>query len=375
MPADLPPLFTPFSLRSVTFRNRLILSPMCQYVAVEGAAQPWHFDHHARFATGGLGGALVESTGVTRDGRITPGCLGAYSDDHLAGLSRIADIYHRHGAPCGVQLSHSGRKGSAAVPADGAQPLAVTQPDRAWKTVGPSAIAMMQGWPTPRALTATEIEQIIDAFASAAARVVKAGFDFVEIHGAHGYLLHNFVSPLSNRREDAWGGDIAGRSRLPLAVADAVRAVVPADMPVFYRASAVDGEEGGLELADTIELSRRLKAAGVDLIDVSSGGICGPSGRSFEKPHPGYLVPFSAEIRQSADIATMAVGLITGAQQANDIIKNGDADLVAMARQMIADPAFPFHAAQALGHPDPFVVLPAAYASSLRGRALNSRKT
>ena len=341
---------------------------MCQYSAEDGFIARWHLDHHARFALGGLGGAVVESTAVMRDGRITPACLGIYRDEHVEGLSRIVDIYRRAGAPVGIQLSHSGRKGSAAPPLEGAAPLAACAPQTAWETVAPSAEPLTPDWPTPRALDEGEIEGVVEAFAAAARRAVKAGFDFVEIHGAHGYLLHSFVSPRSNRRNDAFGGDIEGRARLPVAVAEAIRAAIPETMPLFYRASAIDGVEGGLELDDTLVLARKLKDAGVDLIDCSSGGITGASGRAHAKPSPGYLVPFAEEIRRAAEIPTMAVGLITTPRQAEAIIADGQADLVALGRQMLADPAFPYRAAVELDCPDPAGVLPEAYAFFLRRR-------
>ncbi len=339
---------------------------MCQYSSEDGFTSPWHFDHHARFALGGLGGALVESTGVTKNGRITPACLGLYKDEHIEGLSRIVDIYRRAGAPVGIQLSHSGRKGSAAAPLEGAAPLSVYAPDTAWETVAPSAVPLTPEWPMPRALDDDEIKGLVEAFALSAKRALKAGFDFIEIHGAHGYLLHSFVSPLSNRRDDAWGGDIEGRSRFPVAVAEAIRSVIPENMPLFYRASAVDGVEGGLELNETIVLAKKLKNVGVDLIDCSSGGITGASGRAHAKPSPGYLVPYAEEIREASEMPTMAVGLITTPQQAEDIVADGKADLVALGRQMIDDPAFPYHAAIELGRPDPYSVLPESYAFFLR---------
>lgn len=367
----MPALFEPFSLRNVTFRNRIVLSPMCQYSAEDGFIAPWHLDHHARFAMGGLGGALVESTAVMRDGRITPACLGIYRDEHVEGLSCIVDIYRRAGAPVGIQLSHSGRKGSAAPPLEGAAPLADYAPATAWETVAPSAEPLTPDWPEPRALEAGESDAIIEAFATAAERAVTAGFDFVEIHGAHGYLIHSFVSPLSNRRNDAFGGDINGRCRFPLAVAAAIRKVIPDDMPLLYRASAVDGLDGGLELDETIILAQKLKAAGVDLIDCSSGGITGASGRAHAKPSPGYLVPYAEEIRRAAEIPTMAVGLIKTARQAEAIIADGQADLVALGRQMLDDPSFPYHAAVELERPDPEGVLPEPYAFFLRRRPVD----
>lgn len=368
---DVPALFQPFELREVMFRNRVMVTPMCQYVADDGHVVDWHFAHHGRFALGGVGAAMVESTGVTRNGRITPGCLGIYLDSHVDGLSRITDLYHRQDIPVGIQLSHAGRKGSAAVPLEGAQPLIGDAPEKAWTIVAPSAIAQTEGWPVPRALTADEIEQLIEAFAIAARRAVAAGFDLVEIHGAHGYLVNSFFSPLANQRDDDWGGDRESRMRFPLAVADAIRAVIPAAMPLFYRASVVDGIDGGVTVEDTVELARSLKQHGVDLVDCSSGGMIGPSGRATTRPAPGYLVPYAQAVREGADMATMAVGLIVEPAQANDIVASGAADLVAMGRQLLDDPNFVLHAAQALGHPEPYSLIPESYAFFLERRKLS----
>lgn len=368
---DVPALFQPFELREVMFRNRVMVTPMCQYVADDGHVVDWHFAHHGRFALGGVGAAMVESTGVTRNGRITPGCLGIYLDSHVDGLSRITDLYHRQDIPVGIQLSHAGRKGSAAVPLEGAQPLIGDAPEKAWTIVAPSAIAQTEGWPVPRALTADEIEQLIEAFAIAARRAVAAGFDLVEIHGAHGYLVNSFFSPLANQRDDDWGGDRESRMRFPLAVADAIRAVIPAAMPLFYRASVVDGIDGGVTVEDTVELARSLKQHGVDLVDCSSGGMIGPSGRASTRPAPGYLVPYAQAVREGADMATMAVGLIVEPAQANDIVASGAADLVAMGRQLLDDPNFVLHAAQALGHPEPYSLIPESYAFFLERRKLS----
>lgn len=367
----LPALFTPFTLRDLTFRNRLFVTPMCQYRAEDGHAVRWHRAHHGRFSLSGIGGAMVESTGVTREGRITPGCLGIYLDSHIEGLEEITSLYHEQGIPVGIQLSHAGRKASAAVPLKGAAPLAEAYPAEAWEAIAPSAIAMTEGWPVPREMTVAEIEETIQAFAVAAERALRAGFDLIEIHGAHGYLINSFFSPLANRRDDEWGGEkLENRMRFPLAVAEALRAVLPASMPLFYRNSSVDGLEGGVGIEDSIALARKLRARGVDLIDCSSGGIIGASGRANDRPSPGYLVPYSREIRNEAEIPTMAVGLIIDPGQANDIIEDGGADLIAMGRQLLDDPNFPYHAAKTLGHPDPESILPASYAFFLSRRKL-----
>ena len=344
---------------------------MCQYCAEDGHAVDWHFAHHGRFSLAGPGGACVEASAVTRTGRITHGCLGIYLDSHIEGLSKIVSIYHNRGIPVGIQIGHSGRKGSAAVPLDGAAPLLEFDPAQAWEIIAPSAVAMMDGWPVPSAMDSDQIGEMIDAFALAAHRAVQAGFDFIEIHGAHGYLVNSFFSPIANRRQDEWGGaDIEHRVRFPVRVAESVRSVIADSMPLFFRTSVVDGFAGGVTLADTVKLAAALKTAGVDLIDCSSGGVIGPSGRASRDPSPGYLVPYAKAVREGADIATMAVGLIIEADQANTVIEAGSADLVAMGRQLLEDPNFVFHAARQLGHPDPFAILPESYAFFLKRRRL-----
>ena len=369
---QLPALFQPFSLRSVTFKNRIFVTPMCQYCADDGHIVDWHFSHHGRFSLSGVGGAMVEASGITRNGRITHSCLGIYKDSHIKNLSKIVSIYHSQNIPVGIQIGHSGRKGSSAAPREGAAPLIDYDPSRAWETIGPSAIAMAEGWPVPRALETNEIEDLIDAFSIATKRAVKAGFDFIEIHGAHGYLVNSFFSPLANQRKDHWGGEqLKNRMRFPLRVAEAVRQALPDEAPLFYRTSCVDGVEGGVTLNDTIALAKELKLSGVDIIDCSSGGMTGPSGRALQPPSPGYLVPYANEIRRSADIATMVVGLIIAPTQAEKIIADGSADMVVMGRQLLDDPNFPFHAAQELGHTDPFEILPESYAFFLSRRKID----
>ena len=367
--AGIPALFRPFQLRDLTFKNRVIVTPMCQYSAEDGHAVDWHLAHHGRFSLGGVGGAFVEASGVTRDGRITPGCLGIYQDSHIEGLTKIVSIYHNQNIPVGIQIAHAGRKGSAAVPLNGAAPLAGSDPSQAWDLVAPSAIAMTEDWPVPRALEEAEIHELIESFAAAADRALQAGFDFIEIHGAHGYLINSFFSPIANKRSDKWGGPkIEDRMLFPLKVAAAVRARIPDSMPLFFRTSVVDGFDDGVTLEDTVILAKALKSVGVDLIDCSSGGIVGPSGRASNRPAPGYLVPYAEAIRRDSDIPTMAVGLIIEPDQANDIIASGRADLIAMGRQLLDDPNFVLHAAQKLGHPRPFESLPQSYAFFLERR-------
>jgi 2,4-dienoyl-CoA reductase-like NADH-dependent reductase (Old Yellow Enzyme family) len=364
-----PHLFTPLRLRGLELRNRIVVSPMCQYSAVEGQVQDWHFRHHARFALSGVGAAFVEATGVTRDGRITHGCTGLWDDAQIAGLARIAAMYREHGVTPGIQLAHAGRRASAALPWEGAKPLALGGPGPAWPTVGPSALPERDGYPAPRELTVREIEGLVEDFRAAAGRAARAGFDIVEIHGAHGYLLHSFFSPIANRREDAFGGSLERRMRLPLLVAETVRAAWPAELPVFYRVSAVDGVEGGVTIEDTVALAQALKKRGVDVIDCSSGGISGPATLSTRKIREGYQVPYAEAVRHGAGIATMAVGAIISPALAESILAEGRADLIALGRELMADPNWPYRAARELGLERPWQVLPEKFAFYLERRA------
>jgi 2,4-dienoyl-CoA reductase-like NADH-dependent reductase (Old Yellow Enzyme family) len=371
-PLTEPKLFSPLTLRGLVLRNRTVLSPMCQYQAIEGRMQDWHIAHHARFAAGGWAAAFVEATAVTRDGRITHGCTGIWDDEQLPALKRVVDLYRAHGTVPGIQIGHSGRRGSALRPWDGASPIkekAGSEP--AWQTIGPSPIPERKGYPVPRALEPSEIEGLVDAFAAAARRALAAGFDIAEVHGAHGYLIHSFFSPHSNRRTDAFGGSRANRMRFPLMVSEAVRKVWPTDRPVFYRASVVDNVEGGLTVEDTVALARALRGRGrgIDLVDCSSGGMSGPATLSTNKIRPGYQVPFSAAIRRDAEMPTMAVGAILEPRQAEDILRAGDAELIAIGRQAMAEPHWPYRAALELGMVNPHSVLPKYYAFYLERRA------
>jgi len=316
-----------------------------------------------------VGSAVVEATGVTRDGRISPGCTGIWEDDQIPAFRRIADGYRAHGVASGIQLNHAGRKASTARPWDGGGPLPTEGDEPAWEAVGASALSAREGWPPPRALETNEIPGIVEAFRSAAVRSLEAGFDFVEIHGAHGYLLHSFFSPLSNERTDEFGGDLERRMRLPIMVAEAIRAVWPAERPLFYRASVIDGVEGGITVEDTVALARALKGTGVDAIDCSSGGLLGSVSLGNKLPPPGFQVPLAEAVRREAGIATVAVGLVTEPHQAEEILQNGQADFVAMAHQFIADPNWAYRAAQELGLEDPQGILPFSYAFYLRRRA------
>jgi 2,4-dienoyl-CoA reductase-like NADH-dependent reductase (Old Yellow Enzyme family) len=370
LPVTKANLFTPLSIRSLTLRNRAVLSPMCQYQAVEGRVQDWHHAHHGRFAAGGLAAAFVEATGVTREGRITHGCTGIWEDGQIDGLKRIADLYRSFGVLPGIQIGHSGRRGSVARPWDGAAPLKTTAgPEPAWQTVGPSPVPEREGSPVPKELTLPEIENLVNAFRAAATRAITAGFDILEIHGAHGYLIHSFFSPVSNRRTDRFGGSLENRMRFALTVAEALRALWPKEKPLFYRASCVDNVAGGLVIEDTVALAKALKLRGVDVLDCSSGGISGPATLSTAKIKPGYQVPYAAAVRRGADIATMAVGAIIEPKQAEAILAAGEADLISLGRQMMAEPHWLYRAALELGEENPHAVLSKYYAFYLERRA------
>jgi 2,4-dienoyl-CoA reductase-like NADH-dependent reductase (Old Yellow Enzyme family) len=337
------PLFSTFDLRSVTFPNRIGVSPMCQYSSVDGFATDWHLVHLGSRAVGGAGLVIMEASAVAPEGRITPSDLGIWKDEHIAKLECIAAFLHSQGARAGIQLAHAGRKASMSAPWHGERLVPCAQ--GGWTPVAPSAISFNDKYATPRELDQAGIDAVVAAFAAAANRAHRAGFDVVEIHAAHGYLLHEFLSPLSNHRTDQYGGSLENRARLLLQVADAVREAWPQDLPLFVRISATDWVEGGWTIDESVEVARMLKERGVDLIDCSSGGNV-PSAKI--PIAPGYQVPFAARIRREADIATAAVGMITEPLQANDIVANGEADLVLLAREMLRDPYFAVHAAAAM---------------------------
>jgi 2,4-dienoyl-CoA reductase-like NADH-dependent reductase (Old Yellow Enzyme family) len=364
-----PALFTPFTLRGLTLRNRIVVSPMCQYLAEEGMPNAWHMAHHARFALGGVGAAIVEATAVTRAGRITHGCAGLWNDAQRDAWAEVVRLYHAHDVAVGVQLGHAGGKGATARPWEGAGPLPQDGAEPPWETIGPSDVPIRANFRPPRPATATELKHVVAAFAAAAQRSVQAGFDLIELHGAHGYLLHSFLSPVTNRRDDAFGGDLRRRMELPLRVARAVRGAIPGTMPLFWRASVQDDVPDGLTPEDTIALAKELRASGVDLIDCSSGGIGAPVSLMQRRMPNGYQVHLAEAVRRRAEMPTMAVGLIVDPAQANAVIVDGRADLVALARELLADPNWPYHAALELGLDDPHAVLPRPYAFYLRRRA------
>ena len=337
------PLFSTFQLRSVNFSNRIGVSPMCQYSSEDGFATDWHLVHLGSRAQGGAGLVILEASAVTPEGRISSGDLGIWKDAHIPALERIVKFIHSQGARAGIQLAHAGRKGSMSVPFAGERLL--LPGEGGWQPVAPSALAFSPAYAVPHALELSEIAAIVEAFAQAARRALAAGFDFVEIHAAHGYLLHEFLSPLTNQRTDAYGGSFENRARLALEVVDAVRAVWPAHLPLLVRISATDWAEGGWNIEESVQLSRLFHERGVDLVDVSTGGLI-PNAKI--PVGPGFQVEFAARIRREAGIPTAAVGLITDPQQANEIVTNGEADIVLLAREMLRDPYWPVHAAAAL---------------------------
>jgi 2,4-dienoyl-CoA reductase-like NADH-dependent reductase (Old Yellow Enzyme family) len=338
-------LFEPFAQRSLILRNRMVVSPMCEYSATDGVPDDWHMVHLGSRAVGGAGAVIAEATAVSAQGRISPQDTGLWNQAQLDAWRPITRFIKAHGAVAGVQLAHAGRKASTLRPWDGHGPVPAGQGD--WLTVAPSALPFDAGWNLPRALDDDGIQAVIADFRAAAQRALAAGFELIELHAAHGYLLHQFLSPLSNQRTDRYGGSFENRSRLVREVVAAVREVWPAELPLWLRISATDwADQGGWEIGQSVELARQVASLGVDLIDVSSGGLL---------PHvkiplaPGYQVPFAARIRHEAGVATGAVGLITGAEQAAQIVATGDADVVLIARESLRDPYFPRRAAQQLG--------------------------
>jgi 2,4-dienoyl-CoA reductase-like NADH-dependent reductase (Old Yellow Enzyme family) len=349
----MPHLFDPITLRDVTLPNRIVVSPMCQYSSTDGFANDWHFVHLATRAVGGAGLVFTEATAVTADGRISPDDLGIWADVHVGALGRIVRFVRGEGSAIGMQLAHAGRKGSTYAPFVGRG--AVSEADGGWEPIGPTAAPFDSNYPIPRAMTLVEIAEVVDAFRQAAERAQAAGFDVIEIHGAHGYLIHEFLSPLSNARADEYGGSFENRIRFCLEIVEAVRSVWPERSPLFVRLSATDWAEGGWDVEQTIELVRRLSGVGVDLIDCSSGGTV-PN--AAIPTTPGYQVPFAERIKREAAVATAAVGLITTPTQADEIIAREQADLVVLARELLRDPYWPLRAARELGHQIPW---PAQY--------------
>lgn len=347
----MPHLFEPITLRGIALPNRIAVSPMCQYSSEKGFANDWHVVHLGSRAVGGAGLVMTEATAILPEGRISPQDLGVWSDDHIEPLARIVRLIHAQGSVAGMQLAHAGRKGSTYRPWDGRG--AVPEAEGGWPVTAPSPLAFADNYPVPSALTEDGIRAVVTAFAQAARRASEAGFHIAEVHAAHGYLLHQFLSPLSNQRQDRYGGSFDNRTRLLREVIEAVRTVWPERCPLLVRISATDWADGGWDLDQSVELARQLMPLGVDLIDCSSGGNL-PSAKI--PVGPGYQTSFAARIRREAGIPTGAIGLITAPVQADHAIRTGQADLVLLAREMLRDPYWPLRAARELGHAVPWPV-------------------
>lgn len=355
-------LFTPLTLRGITLPNRIVVSPMSQYRARDGLANDWHFAHLSRFVLGGAGLVFTEATAVSRDGRRTHGDLGLWDDAQADALARITAFIRAEGAIAGVQLAHAGRKASERRPWHGETPVdAEDQRERGeapWQALGPTTQRYADAWPEPRAMTEQDIQAVIDDFRAAAARALIAGFDCIEVYAGHGFLLHQFYSPLCNDRDDAWGGDFSGRIRLSVEVARAIREAWPADRVLMFRISATDWIDGGWTIDDSVRLARELGAVGVDVIDCSSGGLGGPYPPPRFPLGPAFQAGLAQQVRNEADIATMAVGFIWQADVAERLLADDQCDLVALGRELLNDPNWPLHAAASLGVDDSFTRWP-----------------
>src|SRR4051812_26414254 len=373
-----PLLFQPITMRGVTARNRIMLGPMSQYLAIDGNLTDWHLVHLGQFAIGGAGIVCSEETAVEACGRRTHHCAGIYTDAHVRGWRRITEFLKEMGAVPAIQLGHAGRRGSSRGPWEGRKPLGaddIAMGHGPWRTVSSSAIAHGPGRPMPVALDTQEIKEEIHAWRDAALRSADAGFEIVEIHGAHGYLINQFLSPIANRRNDAYGGDLAGRMRFALELGEAGRSAWPADKPLFLRCSVGDGKGGHWDIDDTVVFAKELKARGVDVLDVSCGGLEGNSALpAVPRYLPGYNVAYSEHVRREAGMPTAVVGMITEPAQAETILQDGKADIIAIAREMMCNPYWPAHAAKALGLPDWLDVLPENYAFRLYPREEELRR-
>lgn len=369
-----PLLFTPITIGPLTLPNRIMISPMCQYSAQDGIANAWHTAHLGSLALSGAGLLCVEAAAVSPEGRITPGCLGLYNDENTLALKQlVATLRSASKIKLMAQIAHAGRKGSSAAPWNGGALLSVSE--GGWETIAPSAVPHKPEETPPRAMTKTDIERVTNDFASAAKRAKAIGFDAIEVHAAHGYLLHEFLSPLANHREDDYGGSLENRMRLTLQVFEAVRKAVGKDIAVGARVTGTDWVEGGWQISDCVELCKRLEAAGADFVDVSSGGV---SPLQKIAIGPGYQVGFAEQVKQAVRIPVNTVGLITEPQQAEDILQSGKADMVALARAFILDPRWPWRAAAALGgniegHPQYYRSMPAAFPKIFGDAITNQR--
>jgi 2,4-dienoyl-CoA reductase-like NADH-dependent reductase (Old Yellow Enzyme family) len=373
MPAatPLPLLFTPLELRGVTARNRVVVSPMCQYASADGGPTDFHLVHLGKFAMGGAGIVFCEETSVEERGRKSYHCAGIYSDAHVPQYRRINDFIRSQGAVPAIQIGHSGRKGSGCAPWDGYRQLTAEDAkhnEPPWQTVSASAVAASEASPVPHALDREQIGALVARWREAATRARDAGYDIIEVHAAHGYLIHQFLSPVTNLRTDSYGGDLAGRMRLCLEIVEAVREVWPHDRPVFMRVSAVDGANSRWSVDDTVALAGASKDRGIEVVTPSSGGINGPGTATLVPRYPGYHVEYSERVRREVGVKTIAVGLITEARHAEEILQRGQADLIALARELLWNPNWTVHAARELGVPDYLDLLPRGYAWWLKRR-------
>ena len=367
----LPLLFTPIKLGGVTARNRVVVSPMCQYSSADGGPTDFHLVHLGKFAMGGAGIVFCEETSVEERGRKSYHCAGIYDDAHIAQYRRINEFIRSQGAVPAIQIGHSGRKGSGCAPWDGYRSLTADvakHGEPPWNTVSASAVPASATSIVPRALERAEIGAVVAHWRDAALRAADAGYDIIEVHAAHGYLIHQFLSPVTNQRDDAYGGDLAGRMRLCLEIVEAVRAAWPADRPVFMRVSAVDGANSLWSVDDTVALVRAAKERGATVVTTSSGGINGPGTATLVPRYPGYHLPYSERVKRDAGVKTIAVGLITEARHAEAILQQGQADLIALARELLWNPNWPVHAARELGVPDYLDLLPRGYSWWLKRR-------
>jgi len=373
-------LFEDIQIREIRIRNRIVVSPMCQYSAQDGHVTDWHLVHLGKFAQGGAGVVFVEATAVEKRGRITHGDTGIWDDAHIAGLKRISEFVRSQGSVPGIQLAHAGRKASMARPWYGNAPLTQAdfeRGDRPWSIVAPCDVAIGESWIKPRPFEKGDFQVVLNAYRQAVRRAHAAGFDILEIHAAHGYLLHTFLSPLSNTRRDEYGGALENRMRFPLEVAREVRNAWPTSKPLFMRVSSIDDVEGGWSIEDTIAFAKELKAIGVDVIDCSSGGILGPAiaaTRTLVQRVPGFQIPFAEKVKKEAGWMTMAVGLILTPQMAEEALQSGAADLIAVGREALYDPNWPLHAAIALGVDPEFQHWPVQYGWWLTRRESLLRK-
>jgi 2,4-dienoyl-CoA reductase-like NADH-dependent reductase (Old Yellow Enzyme family) len=367
----LPKLFQPFTLKSVTARNRIVVSPMCQYQSLHGSPTDWHIVHMGRYAIGGAGIVFYEETAVEDRGRKTHKCAGLYRDDQIPEYRRIANFVKEFGGVPAIQLGHSGSRASERGPLFHREALSETNRTEggdAWQSISSSAVNAVEDKPPPRAMDQRDINDVVQAFADATRRALEAGFEILEIHGAHGYLIQQFLSPVINRRNDAYGGDIKGRMRFALEITEAVRAAWPEDKPLCFRVSAIDGKGGLWTLHDTIVLAKELKALGVDMLDCSSGGLTGSSTLRAVPRIPGYHVPYAKAVKEATGMLTMAPGLLTDPHQTEALLQEGDIDLIAMARELMYSSDWPAHAARALNVSDYLALFPPEFTLRLKLR-------